>query len=76
MHFTRDELRRYDGKSGRPCYIAYMGMVYDVTDSTMWEEGLHLNEHMGGEDLTSFMENAPHGDDLLEEFPIVGRLVD
>ena len=76
MDFTRDELRKYDGKGSRPCYIAYMGMVYDVTDSTMWLDGLHLNEHNGGDDLTMFMENAPHGEEILEEFPIIGKLID
>ncbi len=31
--FTREELKKYDGKNGRPAYIAYKGKVYDVSDS-------------------------------------------
>ncbi len=31
--FTAGELSKYDGKKGNPCYIAYKGLVYDVTES-------------------------------------------
>jgi len=27
-----------------------------------------------GEDLTKYLEDAPHGEELLERFPVVGEL--
>ncbi len=43
--FTLEELRNYDGKDGRPAYIAYKGKVYDVTDDFLWAGGDHQGEH-------------------------------
>ena len=31
--------------------------------------------HSAGEDLTSSLDQAPHGEDLLERVPMVGTLV-
>jgi predicted heme/steroid binding protein len=73
MVFTAEELRKYDGRGGRPCYIAYKGLVYDVTESTFWEYGEHLDEHSGGGNLTQFIDDAPHGEDVFEDFPVVGE---
>ena len=50
--FTLEELKQYDGKDGRPAYIAYKGKVYDVTDDYLWTEGDHQGEHAAGRDLT------------------------
>lgn len=74
--FTIDELAKYDGKNGRPIYIAYKGKVYDLSGSDLWEDGDHQGLHEAGKDLTIDMEDAPHDPDELERFPIVGELVD
>ncbi len=74
--FTIDELAKYDGKEGRPIYVAYKGKVYDLSGSDLWEEGDHQGLHEAGKDLTMDMEDAPHDPDELERFPIVGELVD
>lgn len=74
--FTIDELAKYDGKDGRPIYIAYKGKVYDLSGSDLWEDGDHQGLHEAGKDLTIDMEDAPHDPDELERFPIVGELVD
>jgi predicted heme/steroid binding protein len=74
--FTRDELRRYDGKDGRTALIAYKGKVYDVSDSFLWQDGTHQVLHSAGADLTDAMAQAPHGDDLMERVPVVGVLVE
>ncbi len=70
--FTPDELARYDGKDGRPAYIAYKGKVYDVTESFLWRGGRHQALHEAGEDLTAALAGAPHGEDLLARVPVVG----
>jgi predicted heme/steroid binding protein len=74
--FTWDELRRCDGKAGRPALIAYKGKVYDVSDSFQWQEGEHQVLHSAGADLTDAMADAPHGDELMERVRVVGILVE
>jgi len=45
--FKLQELRQYDGRDGRPAYIAYKGKVYDVTDSYLWIGGDHQGAARG-----------------------------
>ena len=73
--FTLEELKQYDGKDGKPAYIAYKGKVYDVTDNYMWSDGDHLGEHEAGKDLTEAMSQAPHGEGELENVKQIGILV-
>ncbi|MEN8154593.1 MAG: cytochrome b5 domain-containing protein, partial [Acidobacteriota bacterium] len=68
----KEELKEYDGKEGRPAYVAYKGNIYDVTNSKLWKNGSHINRHFAGEDLTDQMSVAPHGDDIMSRFEIVG----
>lgn len=72
--FTAEELAQHDGREGRPTYVAYKGMVYDLSESLMWSGGDHEGEHTAGHDLTAEQEDAPH-DVHVTEFPQVGRLV-
>ena len=74
--FTRESLAEFNGKDGRPAYIAYDGKVYDLTDSVMWEAGEHQDEHLAGTDLTAAMDDAPHLPDELDSFPVVGAYAD
>ena len=74
--FTTEELAKYNDKDGEKCYFAYKGNVYDVTESMLWEDGDHQGMHEGGIDLTDEQEDAPHDDDVLEDFPVVGTLKD
>ena len=73
--FTLDELKKCDGKDGRPAYIAYKGKIYDVSDDFLWVEGDHQGEHDAGKDLTEDMSRAPHAEDVLERVPLIGVLV-
>ena len=72
--FTVDELSDFDGKDGRAAYVAYEGVVYDVTESAMWGEGDHEGMHFAGADLTAEHDDAPH-DIYVTDFTEVGRLV-
>ena len=72
--FTREELSKYDGKDGRAAYVAYMGKVYDVSQSFHWKKGIHQVMHHAGHDLTEDFKGAPHSPELLDKFPMVGEL--
>ena len=72
--FTKEQLKKYDGREGRKAYVACEGKIYDVTSSFLWKEGKHQVVHFAGEDLTEELKNAPHGVDFLKEFPVVGKL--
>lgn len=71
--FTLEELEEFDGTNGKPAYVAYDGVVYDVTESAMWNEGDHEGQHAAGGDLTEEHADAPH-DVYVTDFPEVGRL--
>jgi predicted heme/steroid binding protein len=73
--FTKDELAKYNGKDGKPIYNAHKGKIYDVTSSTLWEGGEHQGLHIAGEDMTKDISDAPHEEDVLERFPVIGTLV-
>jgi predicted heme/steroid binding protein len=70
--FTKEEVAQYNGKNGNPAYVIYMGKVYDVSASFLWKDGIHQVFHSAGVDLTNALEQAPHGGDVLEKFPVVG----
>lgn len=72
---TPDQLAHFDGKEGRPAYIAYKGMVYNVSDSRLWKNGSHMVKHLAGNDLTPALSLAPHKDDKILAMPQVGMLV-
>ncbi|MBI5408839.1 MAG: cytochrome B5 [Nitrospirae bacterium] len=66
-------LSGFDGKEGRPSYIAYKGNVYDVTGLKLWKNGVHM-KHLSGNDLTGALSKAPHGEDKLEALGKIGSL--
>ncbi len=72
--FTYKELRQYNGQNGKPVYISYKGVIYDVTGSDLWKTGRHQNKHDSGDDLTAILPQAPHGEDHILKFPVVGKL--
>ena len=74
--FTEMELRGYNGERGRPAYIAYKGVVYDVTNAPNWRGGMHRDLHYPGLDLTRSLPKAPHSESVFQRVPPVGRLVD
>ncbi len=73
---TIAELRRNSGDWGTRKYIAYQGVVYDVTDCPRWRRDLHENLHFPGQDLTSAFTDAPHKEDVFRRpcVKVVGRL--
>jgi predicted heme/steroid binding protein/uncharacterized membrane protein len=74
--FTLEELAQFDGKEGRPAYIAYEGRVYDVTASKLWRNGVHVKQHSAGSELTAAMPAAPHDATVMEKVPCIGVVVE
>ncbi len=72
--FTEEELSKCDGQNNGSAFVAYKGLVYDVSESFLWRGGEHQVLHRAGKDLTDDLKDAPHGPDMLEKFPVVGTL--
>lgn len=70
-NFSTQELKQYNGIDGKGAYFAYEGKVYDATGSKFWIEGEHYGWY-AGDDLTGKMDDAPHGEEVLEGFLVVG----
>ena len=47
------KLATYNGENGSPIYIAHGGKVYDVSESKLWSNGVHMKRHRAGKDLTA-----------------------
>ncbi len=73
-NFTVEELAQFDGKDGRPAYVAVNGIVYDATQSKLWRSGTHVRVHQAGGDLTTALQLAPHPADRMDRLPRVGVL--
>jgi len=71
---TSEELLLFNGKDGKPVYVAFRGKVYDVTNSRLWGTGSHMKRHSSGKDLTGEIAAAPHGPEVLDRYPQVGIL--
>ncbi len=65
-----ETLSHFDGKDGRPAYIAYLDKVFDVTNVKLWKNGVHI-KHVAGHDMTDALPKAPHGEEKLESLPVV-----
>jgi predicted heme/steroid binding protein/uncharacterized membrane protein len=72
--FTSEELLSCNGKEGKPVYIAFEGKVYEVSKSSLWSKGTHMNRHPSGKDLSGEISAAPHGPEVLERYPQIGIL--
>lgn len=74
IYMTLEELSTYDGLEGALAYILVDGVIYDVTNSSRWNEGAH-NGFQAGQDLTEYILSvSPHGVSVLENVPIVAFL--
>ena len=72
--FTLEELQQFDGTGRKPIYVAYKAKVYDLSQSPLFQGEKRMRCHIAGKDLTKEIDIAPHGEDLVFKFPIIGRL--
>lgn len=71
---TKNQLALQNGQDKDKVWIAYKGLVYDVTDSRLWKTGRHY-EHWSGQDLTEELKDAPHAEWVFDKFEPIARLV-
>jgi predicted heme/steroid binding protein len=72
--FTPEDLAPFDGREGRQALVGYAGKVYDLSASRMWSGGTHVRRHAAGADQSQAIALAPHGEEKLAAFPVVGTL--
>ncbi len=72
--YTKNQLALRNGQDKPEVWIAYKGLIYDVTRSRLWMNGKHY-EHWAGQDLTPELKDAPHTETVFDKFEVVGRLV-
>ncbi|EFQ79275.1 cytochrome b5 domain-containing protein [Algoriphagus machipongonensis] len=72
--FTKQQLALRNGQDKPEIWIAYQGIIYDVSNSKMWRNGKHY-EHWAGQDLTDELKDAPHTQRVFEKFIPIGQLI-
>lgn len=70
---TRNQLALRNGQDKPEIWIAFQGIVYDVTSSRLWLKGKHY-EHWAGQDLTAELKDAPHTEKVFERLTVIGKL--
>lgn len=74
MHlYTRQQLALRNGQDKPEIWVAFQGVIYDVTSSKLWKNGKHY-EHWAGQDLTKELKDAPHTKKVFEKFEAIGHL--
>jgi predicted heme/steroid binding protein len=71
---TKQQLSLRNGQDKPEIWIAYKGMVYDVSLSRLWRNGTHY-EHWAGQDLTDELADAPHNEHVFDKFETIGQLI-
>lgn len=71
--FTKAQLALRNGQDKEQIWVAFKGVIYDVTKSRLWRNGKHY-EHWAGQDLTEELKDAPHSNTVFDKFDIVGFL--
>ena len=71
--YNLSELGERNGIKSSLIWIAYKGLIYDVTSSDLFAGGKHY-AHVAGTDLTDFMPDAPHTEQVMSKFSVVGKL--
>lgn len=72
--YSKSQLALRNGQDRPEIWVAYQGLIYDVSRSRLWTRGNHY-EHWAGQDLTRELDaDAPHLATVFDKFPVIGRL--
>lgn len=75
LRLTVSQLSQFDGQNGGLAYLAFEGDIYDVTNASGFENGVHQGMHLAGQDVTDILPTAPHGTSILSQLTIIGELI-
>lgn len=65
--FTLEDLEKYNGKDGKPLYLAIQNNVYDLSE---------LIENREDNNLQDLIDEIKCNEELLQKYVVVGTLVD
>jgi|TARA_X000000950_G_scaffold289450_1_gene413607 predicted heme/steroid binding protein len=71
---SKRQLSLHNGQDKDQIWVAYKGVVYDLTKSKLWINGKHY-EHWAGQDLTAELADAPHTERVFQQIEIIGELL-
>ncbi len=73
---TQEQLHLADGKDGRDCWLAVDGVVYEIDQGYKWLDGEHTESSLAycGADMSSVIDQAPHGRTKLSQLKKIGSL--
>ncbi|PRY89572.1 cytochrome b5 domain-containing protein [Mongoliibacter ruber] len=72
--YTKQQLSLRNGQDRPEIWVAYKGLIYDVSASRLWKNGKHY-EHWAGQDLTDELPDAPHTSEVFDKFLAIGLLM-
>ena len=71
--YSKSQLALRNGQDKPQIWVAYRGLIYDVTESRLWFNGKHY-QHWAGQDLTAELSEAPHTDTVFTRMKVIGVL--
>ena len=71
--YTKQQLALRNGTDKPQIWVAYNGLIYDMTESRLWRNGKHY-EHWAGQDLIDELPDAPHTEAVFEKFAPIAQL--
>lgn len=71
--YTRSQLALRNGQDHPEIWVAYKGLIYNLTQSRHWRNGIHYH-HWAGQDLTEELKEAPHTAAVFQRFEVVGKI--
>jgi predicted heme/steroid binding protein len=71
--YSKQQLALRNGQEKPEIWVAFKGLIYDVTESRLWRNGKHY-EHWAGQDLTEELKDSPHTETVFEKFLVIGVL--
>jgi predicted heme/steroid binding protein len=72
--YTKSQLALRNGQDKPEIWVAYKGLIYDVSGSRLWRNGKHY-EHWAGQDLTAELSDAPHDEWVFQNLDVIGKLL-
>ena len=72
--YNAAQLALRNGQDKPEIWVAFNGIIYDMTHSKLWRNGKHY-EHWAGQDLTKELADAPHSERVFERMRVVGKLM-